>query len=85
MFWLIFILVYLISFAIYIVGIWYEHKRYIFKVGDIIDRIKFYMWCPIINTVGIIMVTVCFTFAYLITLSKLEELWERFKDIRIKK
>ena len=85
MFWLIFTLVYLISFAIYIVNIWYEDKRLIFKVRDIIDRIEFYMVCPIINTVCIIIFAGCFIVTYLITLSKLEELWKKFKDFKIKK
>ena len=84
MFWLIVTLVYIISFAIYIVDIWYEDRRRIFKVGDIIDKIEFFMWCPIINTVTIIIVLVYFIFVYLITLTKIEELWIKFKNIKLK-
>ena len=85
MFWLIFTLIYIISFAIHIIAIWHEHEYRIFKIGDIIDRIEFYMWCPIINTAYIIILTVCFIFGYLIVLTKLDELWKKFKDIKIKK
>lgn len=85
MFWLIFTLVYLISFAIYIVDIWYEDRRLIFKVGDVLDRIEFYMWCPIINTAALIILIVGFIFVNLIKLTKLDELWEKFRDIKIKK
>lgn len=85
MFWLIFTLIYIISFAIYIIDIWYEDRRLIFKMGDIIDRIEFYMWCPIINTVSIIIVVVCFAFIGLIKLTKLDELWEKIRNIKIKK
>lgn len=79
MIWLIFTLIYIISFAIHIVNIWYEYKRHIFKVGDIIDHIQFYMLCPVINT-GVIIILIPF----LIFVS-LEKLWKKFRDIKIKK
>ena len=84
MFWLIFTLVYLISFAIHILDIWYKHKRHIFKVGDIIDYIQFYMLCPILNTAYLILLVVCFTFMCLIKLTKLDKLWDKFRNIKIK-
>lgn len=85
MFCLIFTLIYIISFALHIVGIWYEHKRRIFKVGDIIDEIEFYMWFPVLNTIVLIMMIIVFVLAYLTALTKLEELWIKFKNIKIKK
>lgn len=87
MFWLIFTLVYLISFAIYIAIIYLDCKRYLYfiNIGNIIDEIRFYMWCPIINTVYLIISAVCFIFDGLIKLTKIEELWRKFRDIKIKK
>lgn len=84
MFWLIFILIYIISLIIHIVGIWYEHKKYIYKIGDIIDELQFFMWCPVFNTISLIVLIIGFIIYSLITTTKLDELWEKFKDIRIK-
>ena len=85
MIWLTFTLIYIISFTLHIVRIWYEGKRWIFKVGDIIDEIEFYMWCPVLNTITLILLMISFMLGYLITILKLEELWEKFRDIKIKK
>ena len=91
MFWLIFTLVYLITFAIYIAMIYLNCERYLYfiNIGDIIDEIRFYMWCPIINTVYLIISAVCFIFVVLIKglikLTKLDNLWEKFRNIKIKK
>ena len=85
MFWLIFTLIYIISFAIHIAIIYLTLKKYLYKIGDIIDEIEFFMWCPVLNTVTIIAVLVYYIFVGLIKLTKLDELWENFKDIKLKK
>ena len=68
MFWLIFTLVYLISFVIHIVIMYFECKKYSYGIGDIIDEMEFYMWCPVLNTFTIILLILGFIFGYLITL-----------------
>ena len=85
MFWLIFALIYIISFAIHIAIIYFERKKRLYIIGDIIDEIEFYMWCPIINTAALIILIVGFIFVNLIKLTKLDELWEKFRNIKIKK
>lgn len=86
MFWLIFTLIYIISFAIYIVIIYLDCKRYLYfiNIGDIIDEIKFFMWCPVVNTIALIIMIIAVVLSYLITLTKLDKLWEKFRDIKIK-
>ena len=91
MFWLIFTLIYIVSFAIHIAIIYLDCKRYLYfiNIGDIIDGIRFYMWCPIINTAYLIILAVYFIFVVLIKglikLTKLDNLWEKFRNIKIKK
>lgn len=86
MFWLIFALIYIISFAIHIAIIYFERKKYLYIIGDIIDEIVFYMWCPIINTASLIIRMGCFIFVGLIKLTQfICELWEKFRDIKLKK
>lgn len=86
MFWLIFTLIYIISFAIHIAIIYFKRKKYLYRIGDIIDEIEFYMWCPVINTASLIIEMGCFIFVCLIKLTQfICGLWERFRDIKIKK
>lgn len=80
----IFILIYLISFAIHI---WMEYKEYkyaIYKVGDLIDLIEFHMWFPILNTLLILVFIIGVTIMKLCELLKLDILWQKFRNIRLK-
>jgi hypothetical protein len=63
---------------------YYRNKRVIFTIGDLIDEIEFYMWCPSINTLSVIAIIVTFIAAEIICLLKLPELWERFRNIKLK-
>lgn len=67
----LFILIYLISLVTHIVLCYTENKYAIYKVGDLIDLIEFYMWCPIINTL-LLMIFVT------------DILWEKFRNIKLK-
>lgn len=80
MIWLIFLLIYLVSFAINILIVYLENKRHIYKVGDIIDSIYFFMWCPIINT----FVLIIYIPLIIVNLLKLPVLWEKFRNIKLK-
>jgi hypothetical protein len=74
----IFILVYLVSFAINLIDCYIEYKYCINTVGDLIDRIEFHMWFPILNTFSVIGL-------FLVLCSiKLEILWEKFRNIKLK-
>lgn len=81
---LVFIIIYLASFAITLIMCYKENKYAIYKVGDLIDNIEFYMWCPILNTSFIIILVVCKAILKLWTLSKLDILWEKFRNIKLK-
>lgn len=84
MIWLIVVLIYLVSFAINILLIYLEGKRYIYKVGDIIDKIEFYMWCPLINTLFLIVFVLYYIVYTIFKLLKIDVLWEKFRNIKIK-
>lgn len=81
---IIFILVYLLSFAIHLLLEYKENKRFIYNIGDLIDNIHFYMWFPLLNTLLLIMVAVCIFIKKLWKLLKLDILWEKFRNIKIK-
>lgn len=81
---IIFILIYLVSLVIHLVIYYKENKRHIFYVKDLLDEIKFYMWSPILNTILIIVVVIGIVIAKLLEVSKLDILWEKFRNIRLK-
>lgn len=81
---IIFILIYLISFAIHLFMEYRENKRRIHNVGDLIDNIHFYMWFPLLNTLMLIGVMMCIFIMKLWELSKLDILWQKFRSIKLK-
>lgn len=79
----IFILIYLISFAIHLLLEYRENKRFIHNIGDLIDNIQFYMWFPLLNTLMSIVIVVFIFIMKLWKLLKLDILWEKFRNIKI--
>lgn len=79
-----FILIYLISFAIHLLIEYRENKRFIHDVGDLIDNIHFYMWAPGLNTFMLIIVAVGIFIMKLWELLKLDVLWQKFRNIRLR-
>lgn len=84
MFWIIFILIYLCSLAIHIAMTYYANKRIVFTIGDLIDEMEFFMWFPVINTLALMTIGVASIIIGIITLLKLELLWEKFRSIKLK-
>lgn len=84
MFWIVFILIWICSFIIHIAMAYHEDKYIIFNVGDLIDRISFCMWFPFINTLFLLVWGVAFVVVGLTTLLKLDVLWEKFRNIKLK-
>lgn len=80
----IFILIYLISLVIHLVLCHKENKYVIYNVGDLIDLIEFYMWCPVINTINVLAIVIGFVIVTIWELSKLNVLWEKFRSIKLK-
>jgi hypothetical protein len=80
----LFILIYLISFAIHLLMEYKENKRFIHNVGDLIDRIEFYMWFPVLNTLMLIVFMVFIFIMKLWELLKLDILWEKFRNIKLR-
>lgn len=80
----IFILIYLISVAAFLIECYYESKYTIHNVGDLLDETEGFMWCPFINTVLIIVFCLCLGAIALWKLSKVNTLWEKFRNIKIK-
>ena len=69
---------------IHLVLCYKENKRHIFYMRDLLDTIEFYMWCPVLNTLLIIVVIIGIAIAKLYEVSKLNVLWEKFKNITLK-
>lgn len=80
----ILILIYLISVAAFLIECYYENKYSIHNIGDLLDETESFMWVPFINTVLIIVFCLCIGIVKLWELSKLNILWEKFRNIKIK-
>lgn len=83
MFITICILIWLISTILWILWVYNEEKRWLYNVGDLIDRIEFYMWFPIINTAILIGFILILSFCKILRLLKLDVLWEKFRNIKL--
>lgn len=83
MFATICILIWLISTVIWIIWVYIDDK-WIYDVGDLIDKTEFYMWFPIINTVTLIGFVIILFFYKIFVLLKLDILWEKFRNIKLK-
>lgn len=81
---IIIILIYLISFAIHLWMEYRENKRFIHNIGDLIDNIHFYTWFPLLNTFVLIVVAIGVFIMKIWKLSKLDVLWEKFRNIKLK-
>jgi hypothetical protein len=81
---IIFILVYLLSFAIHLLMEYKENKMYIHTIGDLMDNIRFYMWFPLLNTLIIVVTSVVILIIKLWELSKISVLWEKFRNIKLR-
>jgi hypothetical protein len=84
MIWLIFILIYIITVIAHILLIYFTEKECIYKVGDLVDRIEFYMLYPVMNTLVVIILLIYYVIKGIIKLLKLKTMWENFKNIKLK-
>lgn len=80
----IFILIYLMSFLVHIVLCYKNNKRHIFYMRDLLDEIEFYMWFPVLNTLMLLLVIIAVIIMKLWEITKLDVLWEKFKNIRLR-
>lgn len=80
----LFILIYLVSLVIHLIICYKENKQHMFYVRDLLDEIEFYMWCPVLNTFILIACALCIGIMAIWKVSKLNILWEKFRNIRLK-
>lgn len=80
----LFILIYLVSFAMHLLLEYKEQERRIHNIGDLIDNIHFYMWFPLLNTLMLLLVVLFIFFIGIWKLLKLDALWEKFRNIKLK-
>lgn len=81
---IIFILVYLLSFAIHLLMEYKENKMYIHTIVDLMDNIRFYMWFPLLNTLIIVVTSVVILIIKLWELSKISVFWQKFRNIKLR-
>ena len=79
----ILILIYLISVAVCLIACYYD-KKYIHDIGDLLDETEGFMWIPGINTALVIVFCLCLGAVKLWELSKLNVLWEKFRNIKLR-
>ncbi len=86
MFWIIltFILVYLFSVISFVLIFCYNNKDKIYCVGDIIDELPPFIWIPVVNTFFLIVFVLCFIVYTIFKLLKIDVLWEKFRNIKLK-
>lgn len=84
MFITICILIWLITTTIWVIWIYNDEKRWLCNIGDLIDNTEFFMWFPIINTVTLIGFILILSFCKILRLLKLDVLWEKFRNIKLK-
>lgn len=80
----IFILIYLISVFVFLITCYNESKNTIHNVGDLLDETEGFMYCPLLNTVLIIIYYLCLGSVKLWKLSKLNILWKKFRSIKLR-
>ncbi len=81
---LFFILIYLITIAIFLIICYYDNKNYIHNIGDLLDETEHFMWVPFINTGIVVIFGLCLCISTLWKLSKLNILWEKFRHIKLR-
>ena len=80
----IFLLIYFVSLAIHIIMCYRENKYAIYKVGDLIDLMDSFAWIPIINTLFIVILILAFLAVVIWESTKLDVLWGKFRNIKLK-
>lgn len=80
----IFILIYLISVAVCLITCYYDNKETIHDIGDLLDETEGFMWCPFLNTGLVVVFGLCLVIATLWTFFRLNVLWEKFRNIKIR-
>lgn len=80
----IFATIYLLSLTIHIVWLYFENKRHIYTVGDIIDDIELYMWFPVLNTIFLLALVGLYVLMGTSRLLRIDKAWDWFRNIKIK-
>lgn len=80
----ILILIYLVSFVIHLIMCYRENRYHIKYVKDLLAEIDVYMWFPVFNTLTLIIIAVAIVMLTLWKLFKLDVLWEKFINIKLK-
>lgn len=80
----IFILIYLISVVILFGMCYYENKSTIHDIGDLLDETESFVWYPFVNTGLAVVFGLWLVIVTLWTFFKLNILWEKFRNIKIR-
>ena len=80
----IFATIYLLSLIIHIVWLYFENKRHLYTVGDIIDDLEFHMWFPVLNTILLLALVGVYALIGISRLLRIDKAWNWFRNIKIK-
>jgi hypothetical protein len=76
--------IYTISFIAHIILLWREDGKSFYTIGDLVDSIDFYMWCPILNTLFLILLAIVCVADFLYKLLRLDVAWNWLMNIKLK-
>ena len=54
------------------------------KIRDVVDSIDFYMWCPILNTLFLILFVIACIAYFLYKFLRLDVAWDWLMNIKLK-
>ena len=79
------IAIYIVSFISHIIFLWAAEGKNFYRIGDVVDSIKFYMWFPILNTLLLILIVIVIIARVLYKFLRLDVAWDWLMNIKLKK
>ena len=76
--------IYILSFIAHIILLWREEGKSFYKIRDVVDSIDFYMWCPILNTLFLILFAIACIAHFLYKFLRLDVAWDWLMNIKLK-
>ena len=79
------IAIYIVSFISHIIFLWAAEGKNFYRIGDVVDSIKFYMWFPILNTLLLILIVIVIIARVLYKFLRPDVAWDWLMNIKLKK
>jgi TRAP-type C4-dicarboxylate transport system permease small subunit len=80
----VFVAVYIVGIIGWLCLIYFTEKEDIETIGDLLDKSVGFMYIPVFNIVSLMVIFVIEACVWLATPLKIDKLWEKFRNIKIK-